>query len=283
MTDNTPLLSRIAEALERLSPSPLPLPDQATGEVFAWDASSSKLESVAKPRRIPLDFILGADGQKERLWQNTLRFAGGHPANHALIWGARGTGKSALVKAVHAQVVSQFSDLKLIEIGRGDIGDVHSLARALARENWRAILFIDDLSFERHDESYKALKSVLDGGVSGALDKLLIYVTSNRRHLVNRPDGSQADFRPDETVEEQMALSERFGLWLGFHPMDQALWLAIMRRYAFTLDLEADDPNLDRTALQWAASRGARSGRSAWQFIVERAGTLGKSIDLDRA
>jgi uncharacterized protein len=280
MIDDTHLLTRIAEALERLAPAPLALPDPETAGVFAWENAGGALHPITNPRRIPLDFILGVDTQKERLLQNTLRFADGAPANHALLWGARGTGKSALVKAVHAQVASHNQDLKLIEIGRGDIASVPHLARALASAHWRAILFIDDLSFERDDDSYKALKSVLDGGVSGDLGNLLVYVTSNRRHLVNRPDGSQADFRPDETVEEQIALSERFGLWLGFHPMDQTLWLAIMRRYAQALDLDADDPTLDRTALQWTASRGARSGRSAWQFITERAGDLGKGLDL---
>jgi uncharacterized protein len=280
MTDNNPLLSRIADALERLAPAVMPLPDQYSAETFAWDGAQAQVNPIPAPRRIPLDFILGVDSQKARLLQNTQRFAAGGPANHALLWGARGTGKSALVKAVHAQVAGEHPALKLIEIGRGDIADVPKIARALAKEHWRAILFIDDLSFERGDESYKALKSVLDGGVSGDLAGLLVHVTSNRRHLVNRPDGSQADFRPDETVEEQMALSERFGLWLGFHPMDQALWLSIVRRYAVALDLNAADTSLDRTALQWAAARGARSGRSAWQFIIERAGDLGKSVDL---
>jgi uncharacterized protein len=283
MIDNTNLLTRIAQALERLAPAPLALPDANAAGVFAWEKTGGALHPITNPRRIPLDFILGADSQKARLLQNTLRFGTGAPANHALLWGARGTGKSALVKAVHAEATTYYPNLKLIEIGRSDIASVPHLARALATEHWRAILFIDDLSFERHDDSYKALKSVLDGGVSGDLSNVLVYVTSNRRHLVNRPDGSQADFRPDETVEEQIALSERFGLWLGFHPMDQALWLAIMRRYAQALDLDADDPTLDRTALQWAASRGARSGRSAWQFITERAGDLGKGLDLVRS
>jgi uncharacterized protein len=280
MTEITPLLSRIADALDRLAPNQPPLPDPNQAQVFAWEGTRGLLNPILHPKRIPVDFILGVDTQKARLLQNTLRFGAGHPANHAMLWGSRGTGKSALVKAVHAQVADLHPDLKLIEIGRGDIAAVPRLARALAKDQWRAILFIDDLSFERGDDSYKALKSVLDGGVSGDLANILVYVTSNRRHLVNRPDGSQADIRPDETVEEQLALSERFGLWLGFHPMDQALWLAIMHHYARALDLHADDPGLERTALQWAASRGARSGRSAWQFIVERAGELGKSVDL---
>jgi uncharacterized protein len=282
MTENlAPYLSRIAQALERLAPPPPSLPvDQPEGDVFAWDGPRAILTPIKKPRRIPLDFLQGVDSQKERLLQNTKLFAQGHPANHAMLWGARGTGKSALVKAVHAQVAANHQNCKLIEVSRGDIASVPVLANALAAAGWRAILFVDDLSFERGDESYKALKSVLDGGVSGALSNLLVYVTSNRRHLVNRPDGNQADMRPDETVEEQLALSERFGLWLGFHPMDQALWLKIVRAYCAALNLNPKDPMLERTALQWAASRGARSGRSAWQFIVERAGAMGRGIEL---
>jgi uncharacterized protein len=280
MTKLVPLLSRIADALDRLAPMPQSLPAADLGDVWEWTGARQTLAPVIATRRVPLDLILGADSQKERLLTNTLRFAQGHPANHAMLWGARGTGKSALVKAVHAQISRDNPALKLIEITRGDIGDVPVLAQKLSDAGWRAILFIDDLSFERGDESYKALKTVLDGGVSGALANLLVYVTSNRRHLVNRPDGTQADFRPDETVEEQMALSERFGLWLGFHAMDQATWLAIVRTYCKVFKLKPSDKSLDRTALQWAASRSSRTGRSAWQFVVERAGEMGKPVNF---
>lgn len=271
---------RIAEALERLAPAPLQVPKAGPHDVFVWEASSRRLAPIAPPRRVPLQHLMGTDVQKARLLANTEQFARGNPANHALLWGARGTGKSALVKAVHAHICANDPTLKLIDIPRGDIASVPELANALSQQGWRAILFIDDLSFERGDESYKALKSVLDGGVSNNLSHLLVYVTSNRRHLVNRPDGSQADMRPDETVEEQMALSERFGLWLGFHAMDQALWLQIVMNYVQIFDLGSNEPNLERTALQWAASRGARSGRSAWQFITERAGTMGRSLEF---
>jgi uncharacterized protein len=280
MSDITPLLTRIADALDRLAPAPRPLPNQDLATVWIWDGNKDTLVPVRDPRRVPLDLILGADSQKGRLFSNTQRFAEGHPANHAMLWGARGTGKSAMVKAVHAELAITHPDLNLIEVTRGDIATVPALAAKLAAANWRAILFIDDLSFERGDESYKALKSVLDGGVSGALGQILVYVTSNRRHLVNRPDGNQADFRPDETVEEQMALSERFGLWLGFHTMDQATWLAIVRSYCTVLKLKPGDKGLERNALQWAASRSARTGRSAWQYVVERAGELGKPVTL---
>jgi uncharacterized protein len=280
MSDLTPLLTRIADALDRLAPAPRSLPPQDLANVWLWDGGTDTMIPVQDARRVPLDLILGADTQKLRLLSNTQRFAQGHPANHAMLWGARGTGKSAMVKAVHAELATTYPDLNLIEVTRGDIATVPALAGKLAAASWRAILFIDDLSFERGDESYKALKSVLDGGVSGALSQILVYVTSNRRHLVNRPDGSQADFRPDETVEEQMALSERFGLWLGFHTMDQATWLEIVRSYCTVLKLKPSDKGLERNALQWAASRSSRTGRSAWQYVVERAGELGKSVTL---
>ena len=273
-------LSRIAAALDRLAPIPVPLPEQNIASVWMWDGATSTLTAAQDPRRVPLELILGADSQKARLLLNTDRFAQGLPANHAMLWGARGTGKSALVKAVHAQIAAGRPAVKLIEIMRCDIATVPVLAGKLAAQQWRAILFIDDLSFERGDESYKALKSILDGGVSGALNAILGYVTSNRRHLVNRPDGNQADFRPDETVEEQLALSERFGLWLGFHAMDQATWLSIVRSYCTALNLKPNDKALERNALQWAAGRSSRTGRSAWQYIVERAGDLGKSVSF---
>jgi uncharacterized protein len=278
MTELTPLLTRIADALDRLAPVSLPLPAPDLASVWVWDGGHQALAPVLDPRRVPLDLILGADSQKERLLANSIRFAQGHPANHAMLWGARGTGKSALVKAVHAKTATSHPALKLIEVTRDEIANVPVLAQKLSEAGWRAILFIDDLSFERGDESYKALKSVLDGGVSSSLATILVYVTSNRRHLVNRPDGTQADFRPDETIDEQMALSERFGLWLGFHPMDQATWLAIVRSYCTILQLKPGDKTLDRSALQWAAGRSSRTGRSAWQFIIERAGELGKPV-----
>ena len=272
------LLVRIADALDRLAPPDVPLPPQQLASVWTWHSAANRLNPIHDPRRIPLDLILGAEAQKERLLANTSCFAQGRAANHAMLWGARGTGKSALVKAIHATISLNYPDLRLIEIMRDDISSVPALADKLAQQNWRAILFIDDLSFERGDESYKALKSVLDGGVSNAINSVLVYVTSNRRHLVNRPDGSQPDFRPDETIDEQMALSERFGLWLGFYAMDQATWLAIVRSYCTALDLKPRDKTLERRALQWAAGRSSRTGRSAWQFIVERAGELNKPI-----
>lgn len=281
MGEERALLERIAQALERLAPPPAALPETADGNVFVWQGKARRLRAIDNPRRVPLALLLGVDVPKTRLLENTIRFAAGHPANHAMLWGARGTGKSALVKAVHQAVAQTQPDLKLIEISRQDVATLPDLADQLSEAGWRAILFIDDLSFEGSDEGYKALKSILDGGVSGSLSNLLVYVTSNRRHLINRPDGSQHEFRPEETVEEQVALPERFGLWLGFHGLDQPTWLAIIHSYADKLALDADDPELERKALQWAAQRGARSGRSAWQFIIDRAGELGRPIQFE--
>jgi uncharacterized protein len=280
MSDIEPFLIRITDALERLAPALKVMPEPEYASVWEWDGASGTLAPIQRPRQLPLDLILGCNVQKERLIGNTQQFARGHGANHAMLWGARGTGKSALVKAIHGEVAKQYPQVKLIEVSRNDIATVPLLAEKLNRAGWRAILFIDDLSFERGDESYKALKSVLDGGVSGHFASLLVYVTSNRRHLVNRPDGNQADFRPDETIEEQVALSERFGMWLGFHAMDQATWLEIVRNYARVLSLKPNDRGLERAALQWAAERGSRTGRSAWQFIIARAGEMGKSVTL---
>lgn len=280
MIEERALLNRIAEALERLAPAPAPLPAQDGHDVFVWRGDLMRLSPVAHPRRVPLNLILGVETQKARLLLNTERFAAGHPANHAMLWGARGTGKSALVKAVHHHVCKQHPGLKLVEIARTDLKSLPDLADRLSAAGWRALVFIDDVSFEGADETYKALKSVLDGGVSGAMANLLVYVTSNRRHLINRPDGTQAEFRPEETVEEQVALPERFGLWLGFQSLDQPTWLSIVHSYARALNLAPDDPELDRAALQWAAQRGARSGRSAWQFVIDRAGQLGLSVDF---
>jgi predicted AAA+ superfamily ATPase len=284
MTDLPPLLARIAEALERLAPppakAPAPSDPHADASVWIWDGAARALVPVLKPRRVPLGFLLGVDGQKARLLANTERFAAGLPANHALLWGARGAGKSALVKAVHAAVAATVPSLKLVELARADVAEAPRVADVLAKAGWRAILFIDDLSFERGETGYKALKPVLDGGVSGAFADVVTYVTSNRRQLVNRAASDAEDFRADETMDEQVSLSDRFGLWLGFHPMDQATWLAIVTTGARALGLDPDDPGLERWALQWSAARGARSGRSAWQCLVERAGALGRSIEL---
>jgi predicted AAA+ superfamily ATPase len=272
-------LARIAAALERLSPPAPQAADLSGADVFQWRASDDALTPVAAPRRLPLDLLLGVDQAKAALLANTQRFAAGLPANHALLWGARGAGKSALVKAVHGAVAAAHPALKLIEVARAEAGAAARLARRLIGAEARAILFIDDLSFDAGDDAYKALKTMLDGGVGGEFDHVLVYVTSNRRHLIQRGPGDAArDFRPEETAEEQLSLSDRFGLWLGFHPMDQETYLAIVRTYCGRFGLAAEDAGLERAALQWAALRGARSGRTAWQFVCDRAGAMGKSL-----
>lgn len=277
-------LERIATALERLTPQPpAPLDALARGGVFRWEPRSGQAVPVARPRRVPLDLLLGIDDQKARLLANVSRFAQGQPANHALLWGVRGGGKSALVKAVHASVAVNSPQLALVEVARGDIASVPGLVARLPAAA-RVILFIDDLSFDARDDGYKALKTVLDGGVDGTLSgdsgQVLVLVTSNRRHLVARGDGA-GEFRPDETAEEQISLSDRFGLWLGFHPMDQDTYLAVVRATCARLDLAADDPGLEAAALVWSRQRGARSGRTAWQFVVDRAGALGRPVHFE--
>jgi hypothetical protein len=292
-----PVLVRIATALERLGPQvPGPLDQLLEGGVFVWQATvgsgggpgaAGALRPVAASRSVPLDLLLGIDEQKRRLRANVLRFAQGLPANHALLWGVRGAGKSALVKAVRADVAAAHPALALVEVMRGEIASVPGLVARLPA-GARVILFIDDLSFDARDEGYKALKAVLDGGVETTLaagaGQVLVIVTSNRRHLVARQDtGGPAagDHRPEETSEEQISLSDRFGLWLGFHAMDQATYLDVVRAYCTRLGLDPHDPALDRAALQWAQLRGARSGRTAWQFILDRAGAKSRSIVLE--
>jgi predicted AAA+ superfamily ATPase len=272
-------LLRIAVALERIAPQHAAEPDLSITDTFVWSALEKRLVAIPRPKHVPLDHLLGIESAKEHLQENIRRFGAGLPANHAMLWGARGTGKSALVKSIHAALVKEGLALKLIEVSRDDIATLPALAAILRNRQERTLLFIDDLSFERGDNSYKALKSFLDGGISGDLSNSLVVVTSNRRHLINRETAADGlELRPEETTDDQVALSDRFGLWLGFYPMDQATYLAIVQSYAKLLRLKSSDKTLDRQALQWAAKRGGRSGRVAWQFIVDRAGALGKSI-----
>lgn len=275
------LLTRIAQALERLAPPAGAPLDLSAAAAFVW-RGEGRLDPVTRPRRVPLSLLTGIDEQKARVVEGFERFARGLPANHMMLWGARGTGKSALVKAAHADVALRHPDLKLVEIPRTGLPDLPRLLDRLPRDGaGRVALFVDDLSFEAADEAYKGLKSALDGSLGGA--DVLVAVTSNRRHIVNRQnlarDGA-ADFRPDETMEEQVALSDRFGLWLGFHPMDQATWLAAVRATLVHLGLDPARPGLESEALQWAARRGSRSGRSAWQFCVDQAGAARPATDV---
>ena len=283
MPDETALLLRIAEALERLAPPP-PSPLSLDGaDAFIWHPSqggaSDALTPVPRVARVDIGLLHGIDRAKSILLDNTQRFAAGFPANNAMLWGARGMGKSSLVKAVHAQANAQRPGaLALIEIHREDIASLPALLAALRAQARRALVFCDDLSFEREDADYKALKSVLDGGIEGRPANVLFYATSNRRHLMPRDmiDNERATaISPGEATEEKVSLSDRFGLWLGFHGCDQATYLAMVEAYAAELGLAVTPDELRAQAIEWSVTRGARSGRVAWQFIQDLAGSEG--------
>ena len=281
--DTGPLLRRIADALERLAP---PAPASAAldaADAFVWVAESERLQAVAQVNRLPLRLLRGIEHQAETLLANTRRFANGLPANNALLWGARGTGKSSLVKAVHAAVLEANSGaLALVEIHREDIPSLPHLLTLLRGSERRCVLFCDDLSFDGHDASYKSLKAVLEGGIEGRPENVLFYATSNRRHLMPRDmieNERSTAINPAEAVEEKVSLSDRFGLWLGFHNCDQATYFDIVEGYARHFGLETKSDKLRAEANEWAVTRGARSGRVAWQFIQDLAGRLGRRLD----
>jgi predicted AAA+ superfamily ATPase len=276
-------LSRIADALERLSPPPPPAVDLDSAEAFVWHAEGGRLSPVAKVNRVPLDLLRGVERQRDQLLENTRRFAAGLPANNALLWGSRGMGKSSLVKAVHAAVADEARNgLALVEIHREDIPSLPELLNRLRASSRRFILFCDDLSFDHDDAAYKSLKAVLEGGVEGRPANVVFYATSNRRHLMPRDmiDNERSTaINPGEAIEEKVSLSDRFGLWLGFHACDQQTYLAMVEGYAarFSLDLPAEA--LRAEAVEWALTRGGRSGRVAWQFIQDLAGRRGRRLD----
>ena len=236
MTD--PLI-RIAQALERLAPAPLATPD-LSGEAFVWHTAPDRLEPVAHVARVDIALLIGVDRTRDTLLANTRHFAAGLPANNALLWGARGMGKSSLVKAVHAQIRAEGHDLKIVELNREDLPSVTRLLTHLRGSQARFILFCDDLSFAQDDQHYKSLKAVLDGGIEGRPDNVLFYATSNRRHLMPREmidNERQSGINPGEAVEEKVSLSDRFGLWLGFHPCTQDDYLAMIRGYMASVGL----------------------------------------------
>ncbi|MGC1344694.1 MAG: ATP-binding protein [Methyloceanibacter sp.] len=281
------LVERIARALERLTPAPPRKPDFDRAQAFVWQAEHEAFLPVANVNRVPLPLLKGIDGMRNVLFDNTVRFARGLPANNALLWGARGMGKSSLVKAVHAAVNretwAKAGDLKLIEIHREDIGTLpRCLAHLRETKGKRFILFCDDLSFEAPDTSYKSLKAVLEGGIEGRPEHVLFYATSNRRHLMPREmlDNERSTaINPSEAVEEKVSLSDRFGLWIGFHNCSQDAYLDMVRGYAEHYGLRIVEEDLRREALAWALGRGARSGRVAFQFIQDLAGRLGVRLD----
>ncbi|RMD48391.1 MAG: ATP-binding protein [Alphaproteobacteria bacterium] len=265
-----------------MAPPAAVAPDFAAAEAFVWHTAPDRLEPVARVNRIDVDLLVGVDRARDTLLANTRRFAAGLPANNALLWGARGMGKSSLVKAVHGAVARENPRLKLVEVQREDIASIGRLLALLRPAPWRFVLFCDDLSFSHDDEHYKSLKAVLDGGVEGRPDNVVFYATSNRRHLMPRDmieNERSTAINPAEAVEEKVSLSDRFGLWLGFHPCSQNDFLEMIRRYCRHWGLEIDDETLRAEAIEWQQTRGARSGRVAWQFFLDLAGRHGLRID----
>ena len=273
------LLTRIADALDRLSPPAPRSAELSEADAFIWRADPPGLDPVHKVNRVDVSLLQGIAQQRDILIDNTQRFADGLPANNALLWGARGTGKSSLVKAVHAEINHRRpSSLALVEIHREDIPSLPLLLRILRDSPRRVLLYCDDLSFDAADESYKSLKGVLEGGVEGRPDNVIFYATSNRRHLMARDmiDNERSTaIHASEAVEEKVSLSDRFGLWLGFHNLDQATYFAIIDGYAKALDLKVGQEELRALAVEWSMTRGSRSGRVAWQFIQDLAGKQG--------
>lgn len=286
-TDLTQVLTRIAEALERLSPKPQPASDFDAAEAFVWHADSNRLEPVAKINRVEIELLQGIERQRRTLLDNTLRFARGYSANNALLWGARGMGKSSLVKAVHADVNTLLekdgkAKLLLVEIHREDIPSLPRLLTMLRSQPRRAVLFCDDLSFDQEDATYKSLKAVLEGGVEGRPENVIFYATSNRRHLMARDmiDNERSTaINPSEAVEEKVSLSDRFGLWLGFHNCDQDTFFSMIEGYVKRYGLKIDKEQLRKEAVEWSVTRGSRSGRVAWQYIQDLAGRLGQRLE----
>ncbi|MEF3047534.1 ATP-binding protein [Pseudotabrizicola sp. L79] len=276
MTDDT--LTRIAAALERLAPAPMPAPDFDSADAFAWHTSPDRLEPVGKVSRVDLALLVGVNRSRDTLLENTRHFARGLPANNALLWGARGMGKSSLVKAVHAAVVAEGLALKIVELSREDLPSVQRLLAHLRASASRFILFCDDLSFSHDDQHYKSLKAVLDGGIEGRPENVLFYATSNRRHLMPRDmieNERSSAINPSEAVEEKVSLSDRFGLWLGFHPCSQDDYLDMIRGYCAAHGVVVAEDRLRAEAIEWQATRGARSGRVAWQFFCDLAAREG--------
>ena len=291
MTENPALLAqltRIAEALERLAPPANPAIDLAAADAFVWHADRSWLEPVPSVARVEITLLRGIERSKDLLVANTERFARGLPANNALLWGVRGMGKSSLVKAVHAAINAKAPTdpaqrLALIEIHREDIPSLPVLLSVLRVQTRRCLLFCDDLSFDAGDATYKSLKAILDGGIEGRPENVLLYATSNRRHILSREmieNERSTAIHAGEAVEEKVSLSDRFGLWLGFHACDQDTYLAMIEGYAAHFGLRTPPETLRAEALEWAITRGARSGRTAWHFIQDLAGRLGTEMRL---
>lgn len=271
-------LKRIAAALERLSPAPLAVPAFDTADAFVWHVDPDRLAPVTMVNRVDIGLLIGVNRARDTLLKNTVQFAKGLPANNALLWGARGMGKSSLVKAVHAEILEQGLGLKIVELQREDLPSVARLLNLLRARPERFLLFCDDLSFSHDDQHYKSLKAVLDGGIEGRPENVVFYATSNRRHLMPRDmieNERSSGINPSEAVEEKVSLSDRFGLWLGFHPCTQDEYLEMINGYCAAYGVAVDADALRADAIEWQATRGARSGRVAWQFFTDLAGRKG--------
>jgi len=278
---SAPDLTRIAEALERLAPAPRPAPDFTAASAFVWHTDPDRLTAIARVNRIDVGLLVGIDRARDTLLANTRQFAAGLPANNVLLWGARGMGKSSLIKAVHGAVQTERPDLKIVEIQREDLSSIGRCLTLLRGAAGRFILFCDDLSFGHDDAHYKSLKAVLDGGIEGRPDNVVLYATSNRRHLMPRDmieNERSTAISPSEAVEEKVSLSDRFGLWLGFHPCDQDQYLAMIRGYCDAYGVAIDAETLRAEAIEWQATRGSRSGRVAWQYFTDLAGRRGVTL-----
>jgi uncharacterized protein len=278
--DGAELLTRIAGALERLAPAVTAAPDFSAAEAFVWHPEGRRLAAVRRVNRVDMSLLKGIERVRDLLVENTERFARGLPANNALLWGARGMGKSSLVKAAHAAIGTAHlaAGLKLIEIHREDIESLPDLMALLRNAPQRFIVFCDDLSFDAEDTSYKSLKTMLEGGIEGRPENVIFYATSNRRHLLARDmmeNERSTAINPGEAVEEKVSLSDRFGLWLGFHRCSQDEYLAMVEGYIAYYRVPFDGAELRREALEWATTRGSRSGRVAWQYVQDLAGRLG--------
>ncbi|WP_342070645.1 ATP-binding protein [Yoonia algicola] len=274
-------LKRIAAALERISPAPAGAPDFGAASAFVWHPDPDRLVPVARVNRVAVDLLVGVDRSRDTLMTNTVQFATGLPANNALLWGARGMGKSSLVKAVHGAVNADYTGLKIVEVQREDLPSIGRCLNLLRGAPERFIMFCDDLSFGHDDAHYKSLKAVLDGGIEGRPDNVVLYATSNRRHLMPRDmieNERSSAISPSEAVEEKVSLSDRFGLWLGFHACDQDEYLAMIRGYCDAYGVAIDDATLRAEAIEWQATRGSRSGRVAWQYFTDLAGRRGVSL-----
>ena len=275
-------LDQIAGALERLSPPPSQYPSFENHDAFVWNTAPDQLKPVIQVSRVELDLLVGIDRARDILLENTLKFSEGLSANNALLWGARGMGKSSLIKAVHQKVIDQGKSLKIVELQREDLASVSRLLDVLRTSSQRFLLFCDDLSFSHDDQHYKSLKAVLDGGLEGRPENVLFYATSNRRHLMPRDmieNEKSSSINPSEAVEEKVSLSDRFGLWLGFHPCTQDEYLEMIARYCKAYELSLDFDFIKAQAIEWQATRGARSGRVAWQFFVDLAAKTNTNID----